>query len=251
MWTNRKHTDIDTNAASFPFRVCFYFLFAAAILFNGWILEGFVYTYQAWSHMWISEVEIASQPWSWLFRGLDASSYVAMLLAAILGGITFIRYKGQARYWIYLAFVLVGAMALLGFFDITHSLDCVRYQHPACLAQATTHTVSRTAMLHGLESHASAAASMLFGLIVIVIIRMRDQTSRLYLLSIIVGASIIGTLSILAYSDNLFVESITQRGWNVLVSLQLIVFAYHLRARKHTQEKQIHIYSSTPQAAIL
>lgn len=241
MWTNRKYADIDTVLTTLYSRGLFYTLLTAAVLFNGWMLEGFIYTYQAWSHMWISEIEIVSQPWSWLFRSLDASSYLAMLFATSIAVFALVRYKGPAKSWMCLAFTLVGIMALLGFFDLTHSLDCVRYQHPICLAQVTTHAISRTAMLHSLESHATAAASILYGVVVAYIIRLHDKTSRLYPISSLIAVGITGTLCILGYSNSLFVESIAQRSWNTFLSLQFVVLAYYLR--KTAQAKQAPIQS--------
>ena len=212
--------------------ITYYLLLAAGILWNGWILGLLVYPHNASLHMEISELSIPAQPWSWLFRVLDGSSALGMIGAA--AGLL-AQYKQAARRWLAIAAALLLTMGLLTLFDITHSLDCVQYQHPACVAVIDQHLTSANDNAHNAESNITSYASIAFALCMLALAIRFKQRRSLVAVAIALTIGVVWSLAVLGETHDLFVYAVNDRLWNLWVSGDLLLLATILRQPQPTK----------------
>ncbi|HSX05681.1 MAG TPA: hypothetical protein VLF69_04390 [Candidatus Saccharimonadales bacterium] len=196
----------------------------AAVLWNGWILAIFIYPHTTWLHMEISELSIPVQPWSWLFRILDGLSALCMIGLALVQ----LRIKKLPARWMIAGSLLLLALGLLTLFDITHSLDCVQYNHPACIAAVANHSTSMHDLAHKSESLVTSYISIFFALWVLCLnIRLRRGVTMITW-SGILALGIVGSLAILNAAHSLLLFAVTDRLWNLVLSADLLMLANSL-----------------------
>jgi hypothetical protein len=203
-------------------------LLLGALLWNGWVFGWLNHGLAGYFQMSISELEAVGQPNASLFNILEDASGLLLIVGALgllLGGAVtkLTRKRGLPSLLlslILLATMLIGALTL---YDVAHPLDCNRYHDPACVAKIDAHPpqLSHTNMLHQTESTVTAYVTGVLVLLIALWAYMaklpRAQLTAVTTLAIITILALI----ILDISTNVLAGAISERVWNVLVSLDI------------------------------
>lgn len=197
-------------------------LVLGALLFNGWVFGLLGHGSAGYFQLSISELEVSTQPWHWLFRSLDGLS--GLLL--VIGGVgIFMIHKIAGSGWLKLVAILIAALGLLTLVDVAHPLDCVRYQNPACVANIAAHHLSHTNELHESESRITAYASGFLALLAVIWAFRANHSKAFTGLLVVLLALIIVTLQVEDHAGSVVTDAIAQRLWNLLVTSDLILLA--------------------------
>lgn len=195
-------------------------LVLGAILFNGWLLGFLGHGRVGYSEFSISELEVSSQAWHWLFRSLDG---LAGLLFIIGGcGVFMLRHLARS-FWLNLVAILIVALGLLTLFDIMHPLDCVRYHNPVCVTAIADHRLSHTNNLHESESRITAYVSGFIALAIIVWAWCSDLAKVFVGIAVVLLGFIILALTIENTTHSVLADAAAQRSWNLFVSSDIIL----------------------------
>ncbi|SDI21273.1 Pimeloyl-ACP methyl ester carboxylesterase [Sinosporangium album] len=135
-------------------RVAAWLLVAAALLYSLWLPQQYLNPHIDRVTAYISELDAADQPWSWIGRLGDA-----LAGAAVLAAVALVPDPRPNRWsltgWIGLA--VFGAATLI---DGMLALDCATLSDPACLAREHAGTVSLSHDLHTASSAVAAFGAM-------------------------------------------------------------------------------------------
>lgn len=194
------------------------FVIAGAFLWNGWVFGFLNHGVAGYLHMSISELEVRGQPYKRLFDILEDISGVCMIIGG-LGLIALAKHKKNSIMPLILA--LVVAIGSLTLYDVAHPLDCNRYDNPACVARINTDEVSHTNVLHNDESFLTAYITTVLGLIIVCWTILKKLPRYKIVAFILLAAGIIITLYILDSNGNVELDAISERIWNVLVSIDI------------------------------
>ncbi len=198
---------------------------AGALLWNGWVFGFFNHGLAGYIHMSISELEAVGQPRSGFFDILDNLSGIALLVGA-LGLIVTLRQKFNV-----LLILILAATALIGgltLYDVAHPLDCNRYNNPVCVARVDDNEISQVDILHNDESRVTAYATIVLSILIVLWAPLKNLLRFELIGLIIIVAGVITTLALFNFDDNLVLSAVTERVWNVLVSLDIGYVAWKL-----------------------
>ncbi|MFI0711748.1 DUF998 domain-containing protein [Streptomyces inhibens] len=138
--TNRGTQEHD-RAAQGRRRVAALLLAAAALLYNGWLLEFVLPTGLDPRHSYVSELYAADQPLRWLFGGIESVCAVLVGGGALLAGGAASGIRARAGWW-----ALLG-LALSSLADVYLPMRCAPSMEPGCEAVHPWHTAT-SALAH-------------------------------------------------------------------------------------------------------
>ncbi|HVA10542.1 MAG TPA: DUF998 domain-containing protein [Candidatus Dormibacteraeota bacterium] len=199
---------------------------AGAVLWNGWVFGFFNHGLAGYIHMSISELEAVGQPHEYFFDALENVSGIAMIVGALGLLIVALRRKFNAVLILILgAIVFIGGLTL---YDVAHPLDCNRYNNPACVATVNANELSHGDILHNDESRVTAYATIVLSILIVFWAPLKTLQRFELIGLIIIVAGVVTTLALLNFDDNLVLSAVSERVWNVLVSLDVGYVAWKL-----------------------
>ena len=198
---------------------------AGAILWNGWVFGFFNHGLAGYIHMSISELEAVGQPHAHFFDVLENVSGITMIVGALGLIVTIGRKSNVVLILILAAVAFLGALTL---YDVGHSLDCNRYNNPVCVARVNANEVSHGDILHNDESRVTAYATIALSIMIVFWVPLKTLQRFELIGLIIIVAGVITTLALFNFDDNLVLSAVTERVWNVLVSLDIGYVAWKL-----------------------
>jgi nitrate reductase gamma subunit len=223
-------------------------LLLGALLWNGWVFGWLNHGLAGYFQMSISELEAASQPHVSLFNSLENASGLLMIIGAL--GLVFLRLTKATPHKIsekerlrslplsiILSIVLftITLIGVLTLYDVAHPLDCNRYHNPVCVAKIESQPpqLSHTNTLHETESRIAAYTTAFLVLVIVVWAYLAKlPNAELAGVASIAIATIIA-LTILDIDGNVLAGAISERIWNVLVSLDIGFIALKLLGSDH------------------
>jgi len=204
-------------------------LLAGAVFWNGWVFGFFNHGLAGYLHMSISELQVVGQPHVGLFNFLENISGICMIIGA-LGLIAVANRKLNIALLILISVAAVGALTL---YDVAYPLECNSYNNRVCRAQDNNDKVSHTNVLHDDESRITTYVTIFLVVVVAIwshFIKLR-RSELSALITIAVGVII--TLAILDINGNATVNAISERVWNVLVSIAISYVSWKFISSKH------------------
>jgi hypothetical protein len=204
-------------------------LLLGAVLWNGWVFGWLNHGSAGYFHMSISELEVISQPGSFVFRSLDFISGIFLMLSA--AGLLFIT---KARpILLGLIAICIGLIGFLTIFDVSHPLDCDSYNNNACITNENRNHVSYSHVLHLEESALTAYITVFLILFTVVWVYLTGQSKFRLSVGLAVFFGIFIALYIMQSSGYIVANSVSERFWNVLVSSNIAFMAFILFREEH------------------
>jgi len=204
-------------------------LLLGAILWNGWVFGWLNHASAGYLHMSISELEVRGQPRAFIFESLDFISGIFMVLGAF-GLMIITKARPLLLGLIAVCIFFVGALTL---FDVSHPLDCNTFNNIVCVRKIESNHVSTTNMLHNEEGTVTAYLTVLMILFTVIWVYLTGQSKFRLNSALIAFFGIFITLGILATSGNVMAGAISERIWNVLVSINIGFIAFILFREEH------------------
>lgn len=196
-------------------------LILGAVLWNGWVFGWLNHGLAGYLHMSISELEAVGQSHAALFNILEDVSGLFMIIGAL--GLIVIKKLGLSLLsLILLTIAIIGGLTL---YDVAHPLDCNTYQNPACSAKIAAGQVSHRQLQHVAESNITAYVTILLALLVVAWAYAAKLSASDCWLVALLAIGVIITLIILDTSNNVTLNAVSERLWNVLVSVDIGLIA--------------------------
>jgi hypothetical protein len=206
-------------------------LLVGALLWNGWVFGFFNHGLAGYLHMSISELEVAGQQHTALFNFLEDASGTCIVIGT-LGLIAIANRRINIMTIILISTTTIGALTL---YDVAHPLDCNRYNNPVCVARVNANKVSRRDVLHNNESRITCYLTLLLA-ILIAVWAFVEKLQRSELIGLMVlAAGIAITLAILDTNGNILTDAVSERIWNVLVSIDIGYVSWKFMKLKHSK----------------
>ncbi len=203
-------------------RIASAFLLLGAVLWNGWVFGYLNHGPAGYIHMSISELEARRQLHAQLFNILEDVSGIFM----IVGGVMLLAVQRGITVIFATIIVCIIAIGGLTLYDVAHPLDCNQYHNPACQARVKTGEVSRTDVLHNEESRITAYVTILLALLVILWVWQQGAPRTEIVWVSLCALAVIVPLAFLQWGNNVTVNAIAERIWNVAASIDIGIIAW-------------------------
>ncbi len=200
-------------------------LILGAILWNGWILGFINQGLASYLHFSISELEAVGQPARALFDLLEGVSGILMIIGAI-GLLVTLKARSVFLNLILISVAVIGGLTI---YDVGHPLDCNQYNNPVCVSKVNAGNVSITNMRHNTESRITAYVTIFLALAILAWAFIEKLPRGEIMAIALLAIGIIVTLTILNFNGNSEVDAISERVWNVLVSLDIALVALFIK----------------------
>jgi hypothetical protein len=188
-----------------------------ALFWNGWIFGFFNHGSAGYLHMSISELEVVGQPYKLLFDLLEDVSGLCMIVGAF-GLIVFVNKRINVMLLILSCIAVIGALTL---YDVAHPLDCNSYNNPVCLARDDANEVSHSDVLHNDESRLTAYITIVLAILIVVWAHLKKLRRSEHIGFTVIALVVVATLVVLDTNGNVLIDAMSERIWNVLVSLAI------------------------------
>lgn len=210
-------------------RLFVFVLILGAILWNGWVLGFLNQGLAGYLNFSISELEVVGQPARALFDFFESISGILMIIGSI-GLLITLKSRSVFLNLILISVAIVGGLTM---YDVGHPLDCNRYNNPICIAKVYAEEISITNIRHNTESRVTAYVTIFLALIILVWAFM-EKLPRGEIMSItLLALGIVVTLTILNFNNDIELDAILERIWNVLVSLDIVLVALLIKNSKN------------------
>lgn len=207
-----------------------------AVLWNGWVFGWLNHGTAGYLRMSISELEALRQPYGSLFNILEDLSGGLM----IIGSLGFIAANWRKLNKLLLSILIcITAIGALTLYDVANPVDCNRYHNPACMLKWDTEQVSNTQIRHVIESDITLIMTVLLALLVLWWVYSEQLLRRDFLAIGALTICILITLVMPVNANTIVLDSVFERLWNVLVSVDIAYVGLKLFQAKLSKSKHL------------